>query len=124
MRNFTLSMMLFVAGLMLALPLSVLAQANKDNSLDVTCAVAGGASTQLLAARAGRYSFSINNTSAVDVRIAGVASGTASLTNANAFLLKTGQPYTDSAPGLYTGRLLCQSTTAATATVSVKETYR
>lgn len=102
----------------------VFAQANKDNSLDVTCAVTGGASTQLLAQRPGRYSYSINNTSGLDIRFAGIATGSPSLTSANSFLLKAGQPYSDSAPGLYTGRIVCQSTTAGTATVTVKETYR
>lgn len=103
---------------------SVFAQANKDNSLDVTCAVTGGASTQLLAQRPGRYSYSINNTSGLDIRFAGVATGSPSLTSANSFLLKAGQPYSDSAPGLYTGRIVCQSTTAGTATLTVKETFR
>ena len=122
MRNLILFVVLLLFPIMGSQ--DVLAQANRDNALDVTCAVAGGASTQLLAQRPGRYSFSINNTSGIDIRVAGVASGTATLTSANAFLIKAGQPYSDSAPGLYTGRLLCQSTTAATATISVKETYR
>lgn len=102
----------------------VYAQANRTASADVVCPVAGGASIQLVPARAGRYSYAINNTSGIDIRFVGLASGTTTLTSANSFLLKAGQPYTDSAPGLYTGRVVCQSTTAATATVSVIETYR
>lgn len=100
------------------------AQANRTISTDIVCPVAGGASIELLASRPGRYSYSINNTSGIDVRFIGLASGTTTLTGSNSFLLKAGQPYSDSAPGLYTGRLVCQSTTAATATVSIIETYR
>lgn len=112
--------------LMFALGLSsiVLAQANRDNVKDVVCAASGGASTELVPARPGRYSLAINNVSGIDIRFAGISSGTPTLSSTNSFLLKAGQPYTDSAPGLYTGRILCQSTTASTATVSIRETYR
>lgn len=119
-----LILILIMIGLFPIMGNEVFAQANKDNSLDVACAVSGGASTQLLAQRAGRYSYSINNTSGIDIRFAGVASGSPTLTAANSFLLKAGQPYSDSAPGLYTGRIVCQSTTAGLATITVKETYR
>jgi len=104
--------------------LEAYAQANKMASADIVCPVTGGASIQALAARPGRYSYSINNTSGIDIRFVGLASGTTTLTSSNSFLLKAGQPYSDSAPGLYTGRVVCQSTTAATATINVVETYK
>lgn len=97
------------------------AQANRTNSGDIVCP-ATGTSIQVVPDRAARYSISINNTSGIDIRIQGLASGTTSITSG--FLLKAGQPYSDSAPGVFGGRIVCMSTTAATATISFYETYR
>lgn len=99
------------------------AQANKTNSGDVACS-ATGTSTQVIAARPGRYSYTLSNTSGTDVRIGYLQSGTANLTASNSWLLKPGQPYSDSAPGLFTGRVVCMSTSASTATITFNETYR
>lgn len=110
--------------ILLFVPLrDVYAQANKTNSGDFACP-ASGTSGQIIAQRSGRYSYSINNVSGLDVRIGYLGSGTANLTTSNSWLLKAGQPYSDSAPGLLTNRVVCMSTSAATATISFNETYR
>ena len=119
-----LTMLLVVFVLSLIMRLDSYAQANRTASADIVCPVTGANSIQLLPLRPGRFSYSINNTSGIVIRFVGLASGTITLTSANSFLLKAGQPYSDSAPGLYTGRLVCQSTTAVAATVSVFETYK
>lgn len=117
----------FLIGLLLLclfVPLrDVYAQANKTNSGDVACS-ATGSSTQVLAQRSGRYSYSLNNTSGLDIRVGYLSSGTANLTTSNSWLLKAGQPYSDSYPGLISNRVVCMSTTGATATISFNETYR
>ena len=99
------------------------AQANRSNGGDVACA-ASGTSTQVIAARSSRFSYVINNTSGVDIRLGLLATGTGVLNTTNSILLKGGQPYSDSSPGGYAGRIVCMSTTAATATISFMETYR
>jgi hypothetical protein len=100
------------------------AQANKSTQTDIVCPATGTASIEMLAKKGSRYSFSINNTSGIDIRWAYVASGTTALLTTNSFLLKAGQPYSESSPGVHTGRLVCMSTTAVAATISVNETYR
>lgn len=109
--------------LVLLCPVIGHAQANKTNSGDVACA-ADGSSTQVIPARPGRYSYTLSNTSGNDVRIGYQQSGTVDLTTSNSWLLKAGQPYSDSAPGLFTGRVMCMSTTAGTSTITFNETYR
>lgn len=100
------------------------AQANKTTSGDFACPTTG-TSGQVLAARPGRYSYSLSNTSGTDVRIGYLqGTSTANLTTTNSWLLKPGQPYSDSAPGLFTGRVVCMSTSASTATITFNETYR
>lgn len=102
----------------------VFAQASKTNSGDVVCP-ATGSSIQIVAANAGRYSYTLNNTSGNDVRIGYLpAPSTAALTNVNSWLLKAGQPYTDSTPGVLTSRVVCMSTTAGTSTMTFNETFR
>ncbi len=101
----------------------VYAQANRSNGGDVTCPVSGS-SIQVLPARSSRYSFVLNNTSGIDIRIGFLESGTVALTASNSLLLKGGQPYSDSAPGGFSLRVVCMSTTAVTATISFMETYR
>lgn len=101
----------------------VFGQANRVGSTDIICP-ASGTSIEILPARPGRYSYAINNTSGLDVRIGYASSGTAALTTTTSFLLKAGQPYSDSAPGVYTGRLVCMSNSASPATISILETYR
>lgn len=112
-----------VLAFLLLSPVMGHAQANKTNSGDVACS-ASGTSTQVIAARPGRYSYTLSNTSGTDVRIGYLQTGTANLTTSNSWLLKPGQPYSDSAPGLFTGRVVCMSTSASTATITFNETYR
>lgn len=101
----------------------VFAQANRTNSGDVVCP-ATGSSIEILPARTSRYSYLLNNTSAVDVRIGFLSSGTGTLTGSNSWILRTGQATADSAPGVFTGRLVCMSSSASTATITFNETYR
>ena len=102
----------------------VQAQANRTNSGDLACAAAGS-STEMLPQRSGRYSYTINNTSGADVRIGYLDSpSTVNLTATNSWLLKAGQPYSDSVPGVLNSRVVCMSTSASTATLSFNETYR
>ena len=119
---------LFLSSLVLALSLimrlePVYAQANRSNGGDVVCP-ATGSSIQVIAARSSRYSYVINNTSGLDIRIGLLASGVPALTGSNSLLLKGGQPYSDSTPGGSSMRVVCMSTTSATATISFMETYR
>lgn len=118
MRN---SLLLLIAFLIIG-NAEVFAQASKINKGDIVCP-ATGTSIQVIAANPGRYSYSINNTSGVDIRLGYAPSGTAALGSTD-FLLKAGQPYSDSTPGVYSGRVTCMSTTASTATISFLETYR
>jgi len=99
------------------------AQANRSNGGDVTCA-ATGSSTQVIDVRSSRFSYVINNTSGLDIRLGLIATGTPALNNTNSILIKGGQPYSDSTPGGYSGRVVCASNTAATAIISFMETYR
>lgn len=101
------------------------AQANRSNGGDIVCpGTGGGASIEVIAARSSRYSYVINNTSGIDIRLGLIATGVPALSSSNAILIKGGQPYSDSSPGGYSGRIVCQSTTTATATISFMETYR
>lgn len=102
----------------------VFAQANQALAGDIVCPVSGS-SIQIIAQRSGRYSYTINNTSGIDVRIGYLDSpSTANLTASNSWLLKAGQPYSDSVPGVLNARVVCMSTTAVAATLSFNETFR
>jgi hypothetical protein len=116
---------LILIGLCIPYKGMVFGQANQANSGDVTCpAVGGAASIEVIPARSGRYSYSLNNVSGVMVRI-GYLDGTdtSALTTANSWQLQPGQPYSDSAPGLLSKRVVCMSSGAA-AIISFNETYR
>ena len=122
------TVLLFLSSLVLALSLimrlePVYAQANRSNGGDIVCP-ASGTSIQVINNRSSRYSYVINNTSGLDIRIGLIASGIPALTSSNSILIKGGQPYSDSSPGGYSGRIVCASSTAATATISFMETYR
>lgn len=101
----------------------VSAQANKTFSGDVACP-ASGSSIQILPIRSGRFSYLLNNTSGIAVRIGYLETGTANLDSTNSWLFQIGQATADSAPGVFSGRLVCMSTTAGAATISFNETYR
>jgi len=89
----------------------------------VTCP-ATGSSIQVIDIRSSRVSFALLNDSLTDVRIGFLASGTAALTDSNSFILKAGQPYSDSVPGIYYGRVVCMSTTAGAIVIHFDEAFR
>jgi len=99
-------------------------QATKATAAAVVCA-ADGSSTQALAAAASRESYVLSNTSGGTVRIGFLATpSTADLTDSNSILLLAGQIFTDAAPSVYIGRVVCMNNAAGTATVYVIETRR
>ena len=115
-----------VAFCFLMLPFLAFAQqqgALNNSAAGLTCAVSGS-STQIIAANAQRFSYSLLNDSAIDVRIGFLATGTPLLTDSNSFILKAGQPYADAIPGVYYGRIVCMSTTAVAATIHYTEASR
>lgn len=122
MRN-KLFILALIVGSFLLMRNEVLAQANRTNSGDVTCPVTGS-SIQVLAVRSGRYSYTLNNVSGNDLRIGYLASGTAILDTTNSWILKAGQAYSDSAPGLFTGRVVCMTNSGVTSNLSFNETFR
>lgn len=111
---------------LLALCNPVFAQTGGTQSaVGVSCPANGGAaSVQALALNARRVSYSINNDSAIDVRIGFLSSGTSNLDDTNSFILKAGQVLSDSVPGVYYGRVVCESNTTSATTVHVTETQR
>ena len=115
---FRLALGLF-CSLCLAIPAS--AQfAGKRTDIGVTCPVAGS-SVQVLAANGLRTSLNIINDSNTSVRIAGINSGTANLDDTNSIILTAFSQQNDNNPGLYLGRIVCMSTTAATVVIHVTE---
>lgn len=94
--------------------------AGKRTDLGITCAVSGS-STQVLAANGLRTSLNIVNDSSTSVRIAGLNSGTANLDDTNSMVLTAFSQQNDNNPGLYLGRIVCMSTTAATVVIHVTE---
>lgn len=104
-------------------PQLVQAQATAATASSIACA-ASGSSTQVLATAYSRESYAISNTSGGTVRIGFLASGTATLNDTNSIQLLAGQIFTDSAPGIYIGRVVCMNDAAGTATIYVIETRR
>jgi hypothetical protein len=122
MRKNILSLLLMLA--VAALPSLGHAQASFASTAQITCA-ASGSSTQVLAAAASRESYLISNTSGVTVRVGALTgSSTANLTTSNSIQLLAGQSMSDSAPGIYFGRLVCMSTDGSTRAIEVVETRR
>lgn len=109
--------------LLFSAPLLVHAQATRFSASSVTCPAAGS-SAQVLAASASRESFILLNTSGATIRVAGLATGTANLTDANSVKLLAGQNFSDSAPSIFIGRLVCMSDDATPDVVYVIETRR
>jgi len=89
----------------------------------VTCAAAGS-STQVLSANATRESYVLSNTSGATIRLGFLSSGTADLTDSNSIKLLAGQIFSDSAPSIFIGRLVCMSDDATPDVVYVIETRR
>lgn len=99
------------------------AQATAATASSITCA-ADGSSTEVLPAKFSRESYVVSNTSGGTVRIGFLSVGTADLTDSNSIQLLAGQIFTDSAPGIYVGRVVCMNDAAGTATIYVIETRR
>lgn len=89
----------------------------------VTCAAAGS-STQVLAANATRESYVLSNTSGATIRLGFLSSGTANLTDSNSIKLLAGQIFSDSAPSIFIGRVVCMSDDATPDVVYTIETRR
>jgi len=102
--------------------------AQTENALTGTAAqvacAADGSSTQVLAQNFRRRSFSLQNKAGKQIRIGFLVSGTPDLTTSNSFTLEASSNYIDSAPGVYTGRLVCMSSDGTTAALDVTETVR
>jgi hypothetical protein len=99
------------------------AQANRNNTGDVTCP-ATGTSIEVMPGRSSRFSYLLNNINGQPVRIGYVATGTAALTAANSWVLQPGQATADSIPGVLSLRIVCMSTTATSNLITFNETYR
>lgn len=100
------------------------AQATFASAVSITCPAAG-TSAQVLAAAASRESYVVSNTSGVTVRLGFLAgSSTANLTDSNSIQLLAGQIFTDAAPSIFIGRVVCMSTDATPRVIYVIETRR
>lgn len=99
------------------------AQATGATARSVTCPAAGS-STQVLAAAASRESYLVSNTSGATMRVGFLPSGTANLTDSNSIKLLAGQVFTDSAPAIFIGRVVCMSDDATPDVIYVIETRR
>lgn len=104
------------------------ALAQTENALTATASriscAASGSSTQALGQNFRRRSLTLQNKASKQIRIGFLTSGTATLDTTNSFILEASSNYVDSAPGVYTGRVVCMSTDASTAALDVTETVR
>jgi hypothetical protein len=94
--------------------------AGKRTDKGVTCPVSGS-SVQVMAANGLRTALNIVNDSNTAVRIAGLNTGTALLDDTNSIILTAFSQQNDNNPGLYLGRIVCMSTTAATVVIHYTE---
>lgn len=106
---------------LLSAGLSLAQFAGKRTDVGITCAADGSGSTQVLAANGLRTSFNVVNDSATAVRIGGVNSGTPELDDTNSIILTAYSQQNDNNPGLYLGRIVCQSTTGSSVLIHVTE---
>lgn len=112
-----------VVGLCCSLALVVPASAQfagKRTDKGVTCPVSGS-SIEVMQANGLRTSLNIVNDSNTAVRIAGINTGTALLDDTNSIILTAFSQQNDNNPGLYLGRIVCMSTTAATVVIHYTE---
>lgn len=98
-------------------------QAQRAVASSITCP-ADGSSAQVLAVAFSRESYIVSNTSGATVRIGFLASGTADLTDSNSIQLLAGQIFSDAAPSIYIGRVVCMSNDATPRDIYVIETRR
>jgi len=106
--------------------LPVLAQTESaltGTAVRVNCA-ATGSSTQAVSLNFRRRSVTLQNKAGKQVRVGFLPTGTANLSTSNSFILEASSNYIDSAPGVFTGRIVCMSIDASTAAIDVTETTR
>lgn len=94
--------------------------AGKRTDKGVTCPV-DGSSVEVLPANGLRTAVNIVNDSNTPVRIAGINTGTVDLDDTNSIILTAFSQQNDNNPGLYLGRIVCMSTTAATVIIHYTE---
>lgn len=123
MKKLLAIVLLLLAAVAFFGPIAAYAQATRFSASSITCP-ADGSSIQVLAASASRESFIVLNTSGATVRIAGLATGTADLTDSNSVKLLAGQNFSDAAPSIFIGRLVCMSEDATPDVIYVIETRR
>ena len=112
---------LLCAVLVLLLPgLSFAQFAGKRTDVGITCPVSGS-SIQVLAANGNRTAFVITNDSNISMRIGALNSGTGALDDTNSIILTAFSSQNDGGGQIYLGRIVCMSTTAATAVIHVTE---
>ena len=99
------------------------AAGTRATAVSVTCA-ATGSSTQAIAASASRESYIVSNTSGATIRIGFLATGTAALTDSNSIKLLAGQVFSDAAPSIFIGRVVCMSDDATPDVIYIIETRR
>lgn len=113
-------------ALILCMVVPVMAQTEQaltGTAVRIACA-ATGSSTEALVLNYRRRSVTLQNKAAKQIRIAMLATGTPALTTSNSWVLEASDRYIDSAPGVYTGRFVCMSIDASTASLDVTETQR
>jgi len=120
MVNLSLSRLSILGqALLLALLLAAPSSAATFGFTGQATCPATGQSAQVFGPSLRATGWAILNESGTDVRIAYVQSGTFGLNTGNSVLLKTGKALSDNEPGLYTGRIVCSSTTASAVAVDV-----
>lgn len=114
---------LFLVFLLCAFAPAAYPQAQRAVANSITCP-ADGSSIQVLPVAFSRESYIVSNTSGATVRVGFLASGTADLTDSNSIQLLAGQIFSDSAPSIYIGRVVCMSNDATPRDIYVIETRR
>ena len=99
------------------------AAGTRATASSITCP-ATGSSITAIAATASRESYIVSNTSGATIRIGFLATGTAALTDSNSIKLLAGQVFSDAAPSIFIGRLVCMSDDATPDVIYVIETKR
>lgn len=114
----------FVACLIAISPLAIgqTTSATTGTAVRVTCPVSGS-STEVKPLNFRRRAITLQNKAGKQIRV-GFITGTSTplLDTTNSFTLEASSNYIDSAPGVFTGRIMCMSTDASTAALDVTET--
>lgn len=99
------------------------AAGTRATASSITCP-ATGSSITAIAATASRESYIISNTSGATIRIGFLATDTAALTDSNSIKLLAGQVFSDAAPSIFIGRIVCMSDDATPDVIYIIETKR